>query len=37
MRKKRFMMISLMMALLPFIGVCVDATAGIVPLQVGII
>lgn len=31
------MMIWLMMVLLPFIGVCVDATAGIVPLQVGII
>jgi hypothetical protein len=37
MRKKRFMMISLVMALLPFFGVCVDATAEIVPLQVGII
>lgn len=37
MTQKRFILVSLMMVLLPFIGVHVDVTAGIVPLQVGIV
>lgn len=36
MTKKKFFLVSLLMVMLPLIGAYVGATAGVVPLQVGI-